>query len=165
MPSRLAVALLSSIILHLGVLASADLIAWHLPAPAATPAMLEALLVPVPKPAPLLKDTLAEEASKPSPQARVPDPSGRKAATAAAQRKLADQLYYPPEAIARGLEGEVRLLLTLAGDGAIREATVARSSGHTILDQAAIRAAYAMGRLPGADRSELILPVVFRLQP
>ena len=31
-----------------------------------------------------------------------------------ARRKLAEHVYYPPEAIRLGLEGEVRLLLTLA---------------------------------------------------
>jgi len=33
-----------------------------------------------------------------------------------------------------------------------------------MLDNAAIKAAYAMGRLTGASSRELILPVIFRLQ-
>ena len=41
---------------------------------------------------------------------------------------------------------------------------LAASSGHVLLDQAAIKAAFAMGRLPGVSARELILPVIFRLQ-
>ena len=118
---------------------------------------------------PLLKDTLAEEAAGPS--AAPPPTAGTKgrrpaprAPEAAAQRKLSEVLFYPPEAVARGLEGEVRLLLTLDADGAIRDAQVAAGSGHRILDEAAIQAAFAMGSLPGAEAREVILPVVFRLR-
>jgi protein TonB len=66
--------------------------------------------------------------------------------------------------VARGIEGEVRLLLTLDGNGAIQDVQVAAGSGHKILDYAAVRAAFAMGRLPEAGAREVILPVVFRLR-
>ncbi|NJA89230.1 energy transducer TonB [Rhodocyclus tenuis] len=82
----------------------------------------------------------------------------------AAQKKLARHQYYPPEAIAAGLEGEVRVLLTLDADGAISDVQLAASCGHAILDNAALRAVWAMGSLPGSHRRELILPVVFRLR-
>ena len=81
-----------------------------------------------------------------------------------AQRKLSKQLFYPPEAVARGIEGEVRLILKLSAEGAVVEVSIAASSGHAILDNAAIKAALAMGRLSGASSRELILPVIFRLQ-
>ncbi|MBK9596331.1 MAG: energy transducer TonB [Rhodocyclales bacterium] len=58
----------------------------------------------------------------------------------------------------------MRLLLTLDGNGAIRDAQVAAGSGHPILDEAAIKAALAMGSLPDAGAREVILPVVFRLR-
>ena len=73
-------------------------------------------------------------------------------------------LYYPPEAVARGLEGEVRLILTLGDDGSIAEVSVATSSGHPFLDKAAIKAAYAMGKVNWAHSHGLILPVIFRLE-
>ncbi len=73
-------------------------------------------------------------------------------------------LFYPPEAVARGIEGEVRLLLTLDAEGAIRDAQVAASSGHKLLDEAAVKAAMAMGRLPETGAREVLLPVVFRLR-
>jgi protein TonB len=82
----------------------------------------------------------------------------------AAQKKLSQHLYYPPEAIARGIEGEVRLIITLTEDGSIADVNIAASSGHPILDNAAIKAAYATGKLSGATSRELILPVIFRLQ-
>lgn len=138
------------------------------PAPGATPALLEARLsIPADT---VLKDTLAAAdtpgttAPPPSPRTSPTGAAGRKS-VAAARRQLAEHLYYPPEAVALGLEGEVRLLLTLAPDGGVIDATVAASSGHALLDQAAVRAARAMGRLVGADRREVILPVTFRLRP
>ena len=57
----------------------------------------------------------------------------------------------------------MRLLVRLTPDGRVDDVSVAASSGHAILDNAAIKAAYAMGALPGGPR-ELILPVIFQLQ-
>ena len=78
--------------------------------------------------------------------------------------KPSEHRVYPREAVAQGLEGEVRLLLTLDGAGKILEARIAKSSGHAILDQAAVRAAYAMEPLAGGSTGTLVLPVVFRLE-
>jgi protein TonB len=60
------------------------------------------------------------------------------------------------------MEGEVRLLLLMDDKGALLDVRVASSSGHALLDQAAMAAARAAGTFAGAGR-ELILPVVFRL--
>lgn len=171
---RLIFAFALSLLLHLAVLAGGDWLARLRRAPPSrpTPAVLDVKLMPAtPATSPLLKDTLAEAERQakseppppPSPKLGKPRPSHQ--AEAAAQRKLAEHLYYPEEAVARGLEGEVRLLLTLDAAGRIEDAQLAASSGHAILDQAALRAAWAMGRLDGESRRELILPVVFRLQP
>lgn len=167
MPSRrLALAFAASLLLHAAALGGgAWLAAPPRAKPAATPAMLDATLLPPKTPAePLLKDTLAE--AEPAPRL-APRPAaertGPRRPEAAARRKLAEHVFYPAEAVARGIEGEVRLLLILAEDGSVLDAQVASSSGHSLLDQAALRAAYAMGRLAGAGRRELILPVEFRL--
>ena len=171
---RLFLAYVASLLLHLAALGSADLMARLQRPPARpTPAMLEATLLPAPAPReaePLIKDTLAEAtataaAAPPQNQAPGARQATPRAVTAAAQRKLAEHLFYPEDARIRGLEGEVRLLLTLETDGTLADAQVAGSSGHEILDGAAVRAAYAMGRLPGIGRREIILPVVFRLSP
>lgn len=168
---RFLLALAASLALHLALLG------LGLPAakvsPRETPAMLDARLLPPVTVRPqdaLMKDTLSErhsaqpeqEPSKPS-DARSRRPAPR-TPEEAAQRKLSEVLLYPPEARARGLEGEVRLLLTLGPDGAIRDVQVAAGSGHAILDEAAVRAGRLMGSLPDAGTRELILPVVFRLR-
>ena len=118
----------------------------------------------------LLKDTLAEtDAAKvvkaaPQPLAARSNTRAPRSPEEAAQRKLSEVLFYPPEAVARGIEGEVRLLLTLDPGGRLLDAQIAASSGHKMLDDAAIRAAFAMGSLPQAGEREVILPVVFRLR-
>ncbi len=164
MPSRrLLLAYVASISLHAALLGGVPFVA----APAdTTPAMIEATLRPPPPAEPLLKDTLAEEATPARAAASAPARGGMsRKSVAAARRQLAEHVYYPPEAIRLGLEGEVRLLLTLAADGTITDASIAASSGHDLLDQAALRAARALARLAGADRRELLLPVVFSLRP
>ena len=80
-----------------------------------------------------------------------------------AQAALSKHLYYPPEAIAQGLEGEVVLLLILGDNGRLVSAAIARSSGHAMLDQAALDAARRIGALPGNPRQTLF-PVSFRLR-
>lgn len=177
---RLLPALAASLLLH-GALIG-------LPAPAGqarrtaapfTPA-LNALLLPAPEieaPSPaLLHDTLAEEAPPPAAsiepapvqaalEPATPQPAAAPAAEpVAARRHLAEHLFYPPEAVAAGIQGEVRVRLTLDPEGAVVDARLARGSGHASLDAAALRAAHALGRLPGAPAGELVLPVVFRLR-
>lgn len=171
MPARrLIFAYLSSLLLHLVVLAGSDLInGLRRSPPRPTPAMLDATLRPLPverHAEPLLKDTMAEtEAVAAHPTPAQPASGLRRHQADAARRKLAEHVYYPEEAVARGLEGEVRLLLSLETDGTISDVQVAGGSGHAILDQAAQRAAWSLGRLAGMDRREIILPVLFRLRP
>lgn len=178
---HLFTALLISLTAHALLLFSGKL---PRPAPPA-PALTVALLSPdePTKPAePLLKNTLAETSpplekiapptpAKPSPglhPAPKPmastKPASSRDALAAAQRKISKLIYYPPEAVAAGLEGEVRLLISLDPAGRILDVDVAAPSGHAVLDKAAVRAAWAMGSLEGSDKKEIILPVVFRLR-
>lgn len=78
--------------------------------------------------------------------------------------RLSHTLLYPPEALRRGLEGEVVLLLELGEGGRILEATVASSSGHPLLDQAALRAAGRLGSIaPASAGKAILLPVRFRI--
>jgi protein TonB len=88
--------------------------------------------------------------------------SGEAARTAAEQ--LARDLPYPPEAIERGLQGEALVLLFLDGDGNAIAARLERSSGHGILDEAALRAARRLRALPASAPREALLPVRFRLR-
>jgi len=70
--------------------------------------------------------------------------------------------FYPPEAIAKGLEGEAILMLRFDADGALIDARIAKSSGHVILDEAAVRAIRAMPRFASGPR-EMLFPVTFAL--
>ena len=171
MPLRLILALALSLALHAGLLFP-DILKRLSVAPP-RPALQASLRLP-PRPEtlpaePLLKNTLdAEEApplAKPPPVTPQPAPrSVAKREVQVAQRKLSQHLFYPPEAVARGIEGEVRLILKLSADGTVDAVSIAASSGYPILDNAAVKAAYAMGKLTGATSRELILPVIFRLQ-
>jgi protein TonB len=167
---RFPFSLLLSVMLHLAVFVTAEwlqTIGAEPSRPTAATITATLLLQPDRQVESLLKDTLAEtprQAIAASRQTEQPGP-GRQRSQLTAERKLAEHVYYPEEAIARGLEGEVRLLLTLDANGAVIEAQVADSSGHAVLDQAALRAAYAMGALTGIERREIILPVRFRLRP
>jgi len=46
---------------------------------------------------------------------------------------------YPIEARRNNIEGQLRMLVSLQADGTIREVKILESSGHSILDDAAIR--------------------------
>ena len=185
MPHRLILALALSFALHAAVLVP-DLFK-RLPATPPQPALQAMLrLPPTPEPPraePLLKNTIDEEIApkevepppppppppKPVEPARKAEPKAapkntQKRDVQIAQRKLSEQQFYPPEAVARNIEGEVRLIIKLSDSGAVEDVSVAASSGHAILDNAAIRAAYAMGSLTGVASRELVLPVIFRLE-
>lgn len=172
MTLRLIPALALSLALHLGILLPGLVKALALAPP---PPTLVATLRQPPKPEadPLLKNTIDSEET---PQVVTPAhiaPTPTQATTRSVarreaqkmQRKLSRHLFYPPEAVARGIEGDVWLLLKLAPDGEIIDVSIATSSGHAILDNAAIRAAYAMGKQTGATSQELIVPAYFRLEP
>jgi len=167
---RILFALSLSVSLHLVAFGISDLLCrTQVRKPPSPAAMLDATLrLPLPDPIvePVLKDTLTRvDAPKPVKEVHDQPAGGRRIAEVAARRKLARHVFYPEAAVAAGIEGEVRLVLTLDEKGRVRDVQVAGSSGHAILDEAAIRAAYAMGSLPGLDRREVILPVTFQLQP
>lgn len=175
MPYRLIFAIALSLALHAGLLFPDVFKRLSAPPPRnALVARLRLPAEPAPPPEPLVKNTLdANEEPKPVPAPPPPSAAPKKDArpktankreTQVAQRKLAQHLYYPPEALAKGIEGEVRLIVRLDANGAVEDVAIAASSGHAILDNAAIRAAYAMGHLGGGSSRELILPVIFRLQ-
>lgn len=174
MTFRLILALAFSLALHAGLLAP-DLLRRLLPVQPHPPLQATLRLPPKVEAAPadpLLKNTIDDEQA---PQAKPPTPAPRAAprvpaksavsAVQSAQRKLSKQLFYPPEAVARGIEGDVWLILKLGDDGEILDVDIAQSSGHTILDNAAKKAAYAMGKQTGAPSRELIVPAYFRLLP
>lgn len=119
------------------------------------------------------KNTIVkEDAPKPLPQPIEPPkpaeqkrPARLKAAEEQhALRKLSEHILYPQAAVDAGYEGTVHLHLKLDASGNIQQASVAASSGHPELDHAALQAALRAGRLNAGGRSEIILPITFRLQ-
>lgn len=165
---RLVFAFVASLCLHLlPVVLGALALPQQWPAPAPLEArLIPAIAIKATDNEPVLKNTLDEELKpvKLPPPRREPIGRASSASLRAAQRKLSAYQFYPPEAAARGIEGEVRLLLTLDKSGNLIDIRVASSSGHPILDDAAVRATAAMHSVPNANAMEMILPVVFRLE-
>lgn len=172
MSLRMIAAIALSLVLH-GTLLVPDIMKRLSVAPP-RPALQATLRLPQgpakPPEEPLLKNTIDTEHARQVAEAppRIPAKPAQttvvKREVEAARRKVSQHVFYPPEAVARGIEGEVRLILKLAADGTVEDVAIAASSGHPILDNAAIKAAYAMGKLGGGTSRELILPVTFQLQ-
>ena len=122
----------------------------------------KAVAAPALKPAVLSRP---HEAARPGPPGVSPDAralSGEAARKAGEQ--IAQQLFYPPEAIERGLQGETLVLLFLDEAGNAIAARIEASSGHPLLDEAAVRAARTLRSLPANSPREAIVPVRFRLR-
>jgi len=86
------------------------------------------------------------------------------AAARSAMEQISRELYYPADAIERGLEGEVLVMLFLDAAGNAIAARVEKSSGYAILDEAAVKAARTLRTLPDSAPREALLPVRFRLK-
>lgn len=72
--------------------------------------------------------------------------------------------FYPPEAITRGLEGDVQVLLVLDESGKVVAARVEQSSGHALLDEAALRAVRSLSSVPADSPRDTFLWLRFRLK-
>ena len=77
---------------------------------------------------------------------------------------------YPLAARRARIEGTVHLRALLMPDGSLIDARVEQSSGHPILDKAALDLLQRAARLPAsfgstADQVELRLPIVYRMAP
>ena len=159
MPSRLIIAFALSFALHAALLTPGLLkrLAAAPPRPALQ-AVLRLPPMPPPEPEPLLKNTFEhEETAKIEPPPKPPKPTKAQATPKAvvqrdmraAQKKLEKYIFYPEKAVQQGLEGTVRVLVVLDAGGNVEDVRLIASSGHAILDNAAIKGFYAIGRLPG----------------
>ncbi len=182
-----SLALGASLALHMAGLALGELALRFtaMPPPNALPVLevrLEMLRPPEATAVPsVIKNTLdpkpetAMAEPQPRPPRKEPSPSVARLAPpaetlpeqdlGATLERLSETLFYPPEALRRGLEGEVILLLDLGEEGRILGASVASGSGYGILDDAAVRAALRLGSLgPASANKAVLLPVRFRIQ-
>jgi len=117
-------------------------------------------LPPHPPPVPVARAAIASRSA--SSAETGPTLAGEAARLANLQ--LAKELLYPAEAIARGLEGQVLVLLFLDASGNAIAARLEASSGYALLDDAALRAARTLRALPDSAPREALLPVRFRLR-
>ncbi|MFB6264369.1 MAG: energy transducer TonB [Bradymonadaceae bacterium] len=84
-------------------------------------------------------------------------------------RRLRAHQTYPRTARRRSLEGTVMVEVTVGRDGAILDADIHRSSGHEILDRAALEAIQSLDKLPPPpealawDRKALRIPIKYQL--
>jgi protein TonB len=81
-----------------------------------------------------------------------------------AAEQMRRELPYPAEAIERGLQGEALVLLFLDASGNAIAARLETSSGHALLDDAAVQAARSLRSLPHSAPREALVPVRFRLR-
>lgn len=167
---RLALAVTLSLLLHISPFLGEFV---HFPQTALPPPPIRAeIRMPSPPPPPPL------ELDKPEPLARTAprkeataQASSRQSALPAWQREIRrqfgkqqkDGLFYPAEAIAQGLEGEVLILMLLDENGRVAAARVEQSSGQRLLDDAALRAVRALHSLPADAPQQTIVPVRFSL--
>ena len=169
MSARLIIALALSLVLHGSLLLSGALPSSRSrPAPTLQaslrlPPDVDRLPEPPPVAETLLKNTL--EDARPARPAVPPVPppskenskSPRPAAIErremeAVRKKLSEYVFYPEQARKLGQEGTVELFVELSGDGRVEDVRVVASSGFPILDNAAIKGFYAVGRFPGKSR-------------
>jgi len=107
------------------------------------------------------------ENAKPRPQKpapAVPPKTLSQAVREHLKRLDAAGQFYPAEAIARGLEGDVQVLLVLDESGKVVAARVEQSSGHALLDDAALKAVRSLSSIPADSPRDTLLWLRFRLK-
>jgi len=163
------------------------------PEPQPAPAVVQPPPVPEPAPIPAVPPKVApKRAAKARPAAKPAASAARRPETisasaavgggggpppsAAATAPRHDAAYlnnppppYPGQARRRGLEGRVLVHATVAVSGECTRAELRRSSGHAILDEAALRAVRAWRFVPAKRdgrpvAADVEIPIVFRLE-
>jgi periplasmic protein TonB len=84
--------------------------------------------------------------------------------------KFIEDQRYPSDALARGLEGRVLVTAVIGTDGQVRGVKLAESSGHAMLDKAALDKVLATRDLPAPPvllrgrEFTLGVPIIFRIE-
>jgi protein TonB len=178
--SGLSRALAVSLVLHAAALWNAGLLipaprpadraplsVWLREEPSPPPAVSQPALprvIPAEKPKPVVEKKNRVPAEKPAPPPASTSAHLSGEAARVAQSQLARELLYPLEAVERGLEGQATVMLFLDDSGNVIASRLESSSGHAILDDAAVRAARSLRALPPSAPREALLPVRFRLR-
>lgn len=106
-------------------------------------------------------------APPPAPPAPPPPPADIAPSENVSYRKMRPPKY-PPQAARQRQEGETLLKVLVGSNGVPEEVTVERSSGHRLLDQAAIAAVKNWVFNPGskggqATRGYVLVPIAWKL--
>lgn len=81
------------------------------------------------------------------------------------QRRIRDRLVYPAPARKAGIQGTANVSFTIHEDGRVSAVTVLKSSGHSILDEAAMETIYAASPFPKPPApARIAIPIAFRLR-
>jgi len=117
------------------------------PLPTQTPVVEVPPQAPTPviqSPTPVIETPTPVTQPLPQPVATPPSPRNNAAAEGAYQVKARSQIaknkHYPDEAMQMGMTGSTHVVYVIGRDGKLIRVDVERSSGHTLLDQAALRA-------------------------
>jgi len=84
--------------------------------------------------------------------------------------KFIEDQRYPGDALARGFQGRVLVSAQIGPDGQVRGATLMESSGHAVLDKAALDKVLATRNLPmppvmlRGREFTLGVPIIFRIE-
>lgn len=107
---------------------------------------------------------------EPEPQTAAARAASERAYLTALQRAIAREQRYPASARRQAQSGVATLAFIIASDGRIGDVRVAKSSGHSVLDQAAIQALGRLGRFRPIPKSlgrsswSLQVPIRFDLE-
>lgn len=71
-----------------------------------------------------------------------------------AEAQLDKSIHYPAFALREGKQGLARISATVAPDGTLKDISIARSTGDTTLDQAALRAVEKLDKLPPLPQAQ-----------
>jgi protein TonB len=167
-----AAALALSLLLHALLFLPAEIFQQKTPSTAGKlqASLRQPALQPIPEQPPLeLPEPPKKKASTPEPKKKAEKPD--KSSTNTWMKSVREQFkkldnagqFYPAEAIAQGLQGEVLVLFYLDENGHVVAARVEQGSGYPILDNAAVRAVRSLHSLPADAPREGVLPVGFKL--
>ena len=81
------------------------------------------------------------------------------------QRRIRDKLVYPAQARRAGIQGVSQVSFTIHEDGRVSAVTILQTSGHSILDEAAVETIYAAAPFPRPPApARIAIPIAFRLR-